>query len=128
MSLHQLPLTILDGTYVICRFEASSPIPDWVPTTGFVSVTRTPDELSIVCLQDVVPEEVERSSPWRCLQVSGTLDFSMVGVLESLTAPLARANVSVFAISTFDTDYLLVQEQQLRTAIEALQSHGHVIT
>jgi hypothetical protein len=90
-------------------------------------MTRTADELSVVCWADAVPEGVRCEKGWRCLRVAGTLDFSLVGVLASMLAPLAAAGVSVFVLSTFDTDYVLVKEAHLTKAADALRLAGYVI-
>jgi hypothetical protein len=111
----------------ICRLDASAEVPPWA-TGDVVSITRTLDELSIVCSQDNVSENVQSEPGWRCFRVAGRLDFSMVGVIASLTATLAAANISVFVISTFNTDYLLVKEADLGGALESLRSAGHVIS
>src|SRR5262245_27487947 len=126
MSALTFELIILPGTYAVCRLAADTPAPAWA-AGEFVSVTRTADELSVVCRADLVPEGVRCERGWRCLRVAGTLDFGMVGVLASLLAPLAAAGVSVFAVSTFDTDYLLVKETTLATAVEALRRAGHTV-
>lgn len=94
-------------------------------TGSFVSTTRTAEELSIVCPQIQVPAVMKRKEGWRCLKVRGPLDFSLTGILASLTTPLAKAGISVFAISTYDTDYLLVKEENLEKAIEILVKKGH---
>lgn len=125
MTTAQLALTILPDTFAICRLDAGAPVPGWALRGALVSVTRTADELSIVCPQDDAPEGVQASREWRRLRVAGPLDLSLTGVLASLTEPLARAGVSVFAISTFDTDYLLVRETQLDAAVAALSAAGH---
>jgi hypothetical protein len=95
---------------------------------SFLSVTRTADELSVVCAQDAVPGGVRCERGWRCLRVAGTLEFSLVGVLASLLGPLADAAVGVFVVSTFDTDYLLVKERDFGRAVEALRRHGHPVS
>lgn len=128
MARHQLSLFVLDGTFTICRLEGSAPIPPWAATGAFFSITRTADELSIVCGQDAVPEGVICERGWRCLRVAGAMPFSLVGVLASLTAPLADAGIGVFTISTFDSDYLLVKEDAFDKAVAALQRAGHSIT
>ena len=88
-------------------------------------MTRTADELSIVCETDYVPSEVEQESGWRALVVEGRLDFALTGILVSLAAPLADAGVSIFALSTFNTDYLLVRADDLPRAVAALRAAGH---
>jgi GNAT superfamily N-acetyltransferase len=107
---HKLTIAPLDGAYAVCRLHADAPLPAWVAGRPFLSITRTADELSVVCSQEIVPERVRCERGWQCLLVAGTLHFSLVGVLASLLHPLADAGVSVFVVSTFDTDYLLVKQ------------------
>jgi uncharacterized protein len=133
MSPRKLTLTVLPARYVICRFPADAPVPDWAMRGGFSSVTRTAEELSITCEESAVPAaalggalpEFKMSRGWRALKFEGPFDFSEVGVLASVVGPLAEAGVSVFAVSTFDTDYLLVQEEAYARAEEILAAHGH---
>jgi hypothetical protein len=123
--LHRLNLIVVEAAFAVCRLEADAPIPSWATAGSFCSITRTADELSIVCRQDAVAEGILCERGWRCLRVAGTISFSVVGVLASLTAPLAEAGISVFAISTFDTDYLLVKAEAMEKAVEALRGQGH---
>jgi hypothetical protein len=118
-------LLMLGGRFAICKLEPAAPIPPWATADELFSVTRTADELSIVCRQDAVPEGINCERGWRCLRVAVAMPFSVVGVLASLTAPLAEAGISVFAISTFDTDYLLVKEKDLGRSVKALRGQGH---
>jgi hypothetical protein len=120
-------LLLLDGTFAVCKLEPAVPIPPWATADEIFSITRTADELSIVCRQDAVPEGILCERDWRCWRVAGTIPFAVVGVLASLTAPLAEAGISVFAISTFDTDYLLVKAEDLGRAVEFLRRQGHTI-
>jgi hypothetical protein len=116
-----LTLYELAETLAVCRLEAGAEIPAWALAPGIlVSLTRTPDELSLVCPQAAVPAEARAERGFRAFKVAGPLDFSLTGVLSGLLAPLADAGVSVFALSTFDTDYLLVRERQLAAARLAL--------
>ncbi|MDP6779691.1 MAG: ACT domain-containing protein [Candidatus Latescibacteria bacterium] len=124
---HKLKLAALEPTYAICRLDGGSPVPEWAKSASFVSVTRTPEELSIVCPQDGVPVVVTCDGDWRCLRVEGTLDLSLVGILASLAGALADAGVSVFAVSTYDTDYLLVRARDLAAAEAALREAGHTV-
>ena len=118
---HRLELVTLDDRLAVCRLDRGDGIPSWATRGGFFSVTRTHDELSVVCPEASVPEGIRAEKGWRVLRVAGAMDFSLVGVLASLTAPLAEAGVALFALSTFDTDYLLVKEHDLARAIEALR-------
>jgi hypothetical protein len=118
-------LDVLDGRFGIARLDPRSPVPAWVFRAGFVSVTRTDDELSIICDESVIPDEVRPETGWRALRVEGPLDFGLTGVLSSIALPLATAGVPIFAISTFDTDYTLVREPMLNVAVAALRRAGH---
>jgi hypothetical protein len=120
-------LILLPETLAICRLETTASIPDWATLGRFWSITRTEEELSVVCPEAHVPPDVKRETGWRVLKVEGPLDFSLTGILASLTVPLAEEKVSVFAISTYDTDYLLVKEEQLEKAIRALGGEGYEI-
>ncbi len=117
-------LVPLEGWYAVCRLAADAAVPDGI-AGPFVAVTRTRDELSLVCRQEAVPEGVRCERGWRCLRVAGTLDFALVGVLASLVGPLAEAGVPVFVVSTFDTDYVMVKEASFEAAIGTLRRHGH---
>jgi hypothetical protein len=119
-------LRVVPGTLAICRLGAGEAVPAWARGT-FLSVTRTPDELSVVCDQGAVPEGVRAERGWRALLVEGRLDFALTGVLASLTGPLAAAGIPLFAVSTFDTDWLLVRDSQLEAAGEALRAAGHTV-
>lgn len=124
---HRLTLLTTSDRVAVCRLPPAAAIPDWALAHAFCSITRTPDELSIVCPQEAVPAGVRCESDWRCLRVAGTMDFSLVGIVASLVAPLADAGISVFVLSTFDTDYLLVKEPNLEQAIAVLRRAGHAI-
>jgi hypothetical protein len=124
--MDSLTLSLLPGILAVCRLERDAPIPAWAlqagPHQSLVSVTRTSEELSIVCAQDLLPPGARAERGFRAFKVAGPLDFSLTGVLASLTTPLAEAGVSVFAVSTFDTDYLLVREVQLAAARKTLST------
>jgi len=124
-----MDLHVLNEDLVVCRLSMNATWP--LPTTeaGFWSVTRTKDELSVVCPAEAAPagDVVKVESDWRALQVAGPLDFSMVGVMAGLTAPLAEIGISVFVISTYDTDYILVKKSALAHAVDVLQSAGHTV-
>ena len=124
-SNRQFALTVLRGSFAIVRLAADSHLPPWASDGDFFSATRTSDELSIVCAAGRVPDGIASERGWRVLKVNGVFALSEVGVLAALSASLAAAEVSLFVISTFDTDYLLVNERQLTGAIAALQSAGH---
>lgn len=118
LTVHHLP-----GNYAILRRPTGSALPDWLDWSApLVAVTSTAEELSIVCPMDQVPrpDQERLAGPWRVFKVAGPLDFAEIGILAGLTAVLARADVSVFAISTYDTDYLLVPADRLAPAKAAL--------
>jgi hypothetical protein len=122
-----LQLSVLDGSFAICRLDGAAPIPDWSLRGSFYAVVRTADELSVVCPQVDVPRGTTCDGGWRCLKVNGPLDLSLVGVLSSLATPLARAGISVFAVSTYDTDYLMVRAWELARCILVLSQAGHQV-
>ena len=111
----------------MCRAGPESPIPAWAEGEGIVSITRSQDELSIVCLERRIPQTVSAERGWRCLQVVGPFTFETIGVLASLASPLAAAGVPILCISTYDTDYLLVRVADLPRAAEALRAAGHAV-
>ena len=125
MSSRSLMLEVLAGRHAVCRLDASSPIPAWASAGPLVSITRTDAELSIVCAEASVPPAVRCEGGWRCLRVRGPLGFGLTGILASLASPLASSGVSIFVISTYDTDYLMVQERDLGRARDALSRAGH---
>lgn len=127
MNFLHLKLSLLPDQLAICRFPKGAAIPTWALSGGFFSVTRTPAELSVVCSQNLVPSDLQSERDWRCLKVEGPLDFAMTGVLASLTETLASADISIFVISTYDTDYLLVRESDLGKAQLVLIQAGHEI-
>jgi hypothetical protein len=118
-------LTVLPDRFAVCGLDADAAVPTWAITGPFFSMTRTADELSVVCPEHLVPHGVRCERGWRGLRVAGTMDFSQIGVVASLVAPLAEAGISVFVVSTFDTDYLLVKENDWERATGALRAAGH---
>jgi hypothetical protein len=119
-----LSLRLLEGTFAVCRLAPDAPWPEWA-RGDLVSLTRTREELSVVCAESAVPEDVRREGDWRCLQVVGPIDFAAVGVVTSLVTPLSQAGISVFVLSTFDTDFLMVKDEDLKRALLALNEGGH---
>ena len=127
MAGRKLTLSVLDDRYAICKLSPDERTPDWAGRGEFWSVTRTREELSIVCAEADIPEAVKSDKGWRCMKVHGPLDFFLTGILVSLAQPLAEAGVSVFTLSTYDTDYLLVKEERLELALAVLVESGHEI-
>ena len=123
--MNPLELDLAPGAYSICRWPPGTSLPAWVYEGAFVSVTRTPTEVSSVCAADAVPAGTVCEGPWRLFAVRGPLDFALTGVLASLAVPLAAAAISMFAVSTFDTDYMLVRAADVERAAAALKKAGH---
>lgn len=124
-----LNLIILKDTYAIYRFNYEIDIPEWTKDSDFYSVTRTQDELSIVCKQsDSKTGEFLVNSDWKILKIEGKLDFSLVGIIAEVTGLLKTSKIPVFTISTYDTDYILVKNQDLGKAVDSLESDRHKIT
>ena len=124
-----LNLEVLPGNYAIHRLAPNSSIPAWaLQATGFSSITRTSDELSIVCESIITDiEDIRQDAGWVCLQLIGPFAFDLTGILSSVLNPLRDAEIGIFAISTFDTDYVLVKLENLERCILALERAGHTI-
>jgi len=118
-------LSVLEDTFSVCRLAPDAGIPRWVPTKGLVSITRTAEELSIVCQSEAVPDGVRSERGFRVLKIEGPFDFSLTGILLAVIGPLGDAGISIFAVSTYDTDYVLVKKNDLTTAVSVLQASGH---
>ncbi len=124
---HRLTLVPLAGTFAICRFDPDLPVPAWA-VGEFISVTRTAEELSIVCAENAIPDGVQCVRGWHAWRLAGTFDLNTAtGVLASVIGPLAEATIGLFAISTFDTDYLLVKAPNAARAAEVLRQCGHAV-
>jgi len=121
----ELKFSWIPGPFAVCRLPADAPAPDWAWAGPFTSVTRTADELSIVCLADNLPADVDSKHHWMCLKLAGPFAFSEVGILASFIDPLAENGVPIFAVSTHDTDYVLVSEEYAGVVQGALRDAGH---
>jgi hypothetical protein len=120
LKFRQLP-----GLYAIVRLPPEAPIPDWASKGDFTSITRTTDELSIVCSANNLPTDVHSQLRWICLKLEGPFPFSQTGVLLSFIKPLSENGVPIFAISTFDTDYVLISQEHIDQAVNLLREAGH---
>ena len=121
MKTKQFTLSILPEKLGICHLDEKSPIPSWaIENINFSSIAKTRNELSIVCPQDKIPGGILAEKNWRALKVKGPLGFVLPGIVASLATPLAKAKISIFYISTYETDYLLVNEENLEKAIKIL--------
>lgn len=122
----RLPLQLMPDTLAICRLPAESALPSWASSQStFLTISRTREELSITAVQSTVPTDARCERDYRALRVKGPLSPDLVGILLSMAEPLADAGVSIFAISTYDTDYVLVRSRDLQRALDALRRAGH---
>ena len=128
MSPKDLKLSVLEGLYTIHRFPSDHDIPEQVYESEFYSISKSEDELSIVCNSSILLNSEKNESGWSCIKVSGALDFSLTGILADISAVLAGAEISIFAISTFDTDYILIKSQDLPSAGKALLASGYTLS
>jgi hypothetical protein len=119
-----LRIATLPHRLAVCRLDPHAPLPSWI-AGPFTSVTRTSEELSIVCDGEAVPQEVQAERGWRVLKVEGPIPFEVTGVAAALVAPLAEARISVFLLATYDTDYLLLKEESFVRAVDVLRAAGH---
>jgi uncharacterized protein len=115
----------LPATFAVCRLGPDAPVPAAIADRPFVSITRTAEELSIVCPVSQAPQNAKCELPWICFKLEGPFPFSLTGVLASVIDPLAQSGIPIFAMSTFDTDYVLVEEESAESALKALQAAGH---
>ena len=122
-----IQLALMPQMFAVCRFKPHASAAELLPPVGFFALTRTSDELSLVIEQSAVQPDWKVELGWRSLKVLGPLDFSLIGILSSLALPLANSGISIFAISTYDTDYLLVKAEKLSNALAALREAGFVI-
>ena len=127
MNRPALTLRVLAGTFAVCRLPPDAPLPAWAGASPFVSLTRTAEELSVICAEDAVPTGVQRVGGGRALMVEGPLDFALTGILAALAEALAAAGIPIFALSTYDTDYLLVPGARLTEAITVLRQAGMTV-
>jgi uncharacterized protein len=122
-----LTLQIVAGDFAVCRLPASGPVPAWAGSPVFSSVTRTADELSIICPAAQVPTGVKHETGWRLLKLQGPFAFTETGILASVLAPLAAAKIGILATATFDTDYLFVKSIRFDEARRVLEGAGHTV-
>jgi hypothetical protein len=127
MSKKILTMKLLKEKYGVCRLDKKDLIPAWAQEGEFFSITKTLDELSIVCIEDNIPRDIKCEKDWRILKIEGPLDFALIGILASISTILAQKGISIFAISTYDTDYILVKDSEIDNAIEALVNENYEI-
>lgn len=127
MQNAKLRLSLMKEYFGVARFTPSQLIPEWAYQSEFYSITKTSEELSIVCSLNHIPQDVTCERDWRILKIEGPLDFSMIGILSSISGILAKQKVSIFAISTYDTDYILVKDKDIEVSIQALVEENYEI-
>lgn len=121
-------LAVLKNSYAVYKFEVGSVLPHWIFTSDFYSVTGTVDEISVVASEcSSKDEKILKNGGWRIIKVIGPLDFSLVGIIADLSSVLKNKNISIFTVSTYETDYILVKQNDLDTAIKALEENGHTV-
>lgn len=119
---------LADEPYAVVRFAPAAAVPEWATKGAFSSITRTGDELSIVCPAENVPADVRSPHRWTCLKLEGPFPFSQTGVLLSFIEPLSSKGIPIFATSTYDTDYVLIPEEFSGAALRILQEAGHLLS
>ncbi len=127
MKTPNLKLFVIKESYSICRLEPGQAIPDWAVEGEFCSIARTPEELSIICPESKMPPGIESERSWRCLKIAGPLDFSLIGILAAVLEPLAAAEIPIMAVSTYETDYILVKQEKLQAATATLEQKGFLV-
>ena len=127
MKVNPLILSVLKDKFIVCRIDSFNEIPETILRSHFYSITKTADEISVVCPEEFFPDNSTCERNWKCFKIHGPLDFAQTGILASMTTPLASAGISVFAFSTYDTDYIMVKDADVDLAIAALTQSGHEI-
>lgn len=127
MNNIQLKMKLLEGIFGVCRLSSEDNIPHWCLQSEIYSITKTKDELSILCDLKFIPQGIKCEKPWKALKIEGPLDFALIGILSTISTLLAKNSISIFAISTYDTDYILVKEKDMDNAIKVLSNEGYII-
>jgi hypothetical protein len=125
--MSQLAFIVLPGEYAMCRLNADDAIPSWIFSSAFYNVSKTADELSVVCESAMVPAGTQLNSGWRLLKIAAVLDLSLTGITATFSTALAKAGVNLCVIATYDTDYILVKAEKLAGAVAALQQTGFMV-
>ncbi|WP_046121129.1 ACT domain-containing protein [Ensifer aridi] len=122
-----IKLKRLQGIYTISQLQADAPVPSWSEGEGFVNISRGDDELSIICLRERVPDDVKSDGQWACWKFLGPFAFGETGIVLSVVKPLSENGIGILVISTFNGDYLLVQNEDLDASLLQLANAGHVL-
>ena len=120
---------VLTKKYSIYKFRNNSILPDWIYSSEFYSITKTKDELSVIALQtDLISEDYVENKDWRMLKIVGPLDFALIGIIADVSKIFKENKISIFTISTYETDYILVKQKDLKIGIRALKEKGHEVS
>ena len=122
-----LTMKLLKDKYGVCRFDKNEQVPSWALKGDFYSITKTEDELSVVCLEENINGNIKYEDNWRVLKIEGPLDFSLVGILAKISGLMADNSISIFAISTYDTDYILIKNDKIENAINIFENNKYKI-
>ncbi len=125
--MEQLTFIVMNGVFSLCSFAPQDPIPVWTMSSSFYTISKTNDELSIICESQYVPASVKQDGNWSLLKIAAVLDLSLTGITAKFSTALADAGVNLCVIATYETDYILVKQQKLQTAIAALQNAGFIV-
>jgi hypothetical protein len=117
----------IEASYSVCRLDVQNAIPDWADGDGFVSISRSDDELSVVCRSDRVPAGVRQDDGWTCYKLIGPFAFDETGIVASVISPLSENGFGIFVVSTFDGDHLLLKSESRVKAEETLIAAGHTL-
>lgn len=123
----ELTFELLPHRYAVCQLKPAAPLPQWALQGEFYAITRSVEELSVVTAEANLPAAVDAERDWRILKIAAVLDFSMVGVLAAISGLLAAEAISIFVISTYNTDYLLVKQALLAKTVAVLRRAGHEV-
>ena len=122
-----MKLKLLKPTYSICKLSPDNEVPSWALTSSTFFLSKTSDELSIICPATEIPSEVKVSNGWRCIRVDGDLEFDEIGVVTTVSSPIANKGISLFLVSTHDRDYVLIHKDDLDNAISEYEKKGFSI-
>jgi hypothetical protein len=125
--MNQLPFIVVDGVFSLCRLAPGDAIPSWALSSNFYTISKTSDELSVVCESLYVPAEVKQDGNWRLLKIASVLNLSLTGITAKFSTALANADINLCVIATYETDYILVKQEKLQPAITALQHAGFLV-
>ncbi len=125
--MKQLTFILMEGIFSLCRLAPNDPIPTWALSSNFYTISKTDDELSVVCESQYVPAEIKQDGNWRSLKIASVLDLSLTGITAKFSTALANAGVNLCVIATYETDYIFVKQEKLQTAITALQNAAFIV-